>query len=203
MLTRKFGKEVANYFSGSPLNRVSFLRTDHTFLTQSLTHATSSFLIFNDLQPLLQPSSHRLAYVSYDDVRPVIGGNPYAKAEEELIKEYNSSAFTPQLVFLGIDQSRDGVAYRDGKYKGAPYWALDVTPKGAVREAATRLIEEVESRGLQFAKERLPQMSLPAQEDTSELNQTLKPLCSPRRGRSSTGISEIPSALRAASRRSP
>ena len=29
MLSRKFGREVANYFSGSPLNRLGFLRGDH------------------------------------------------------------------------------------------------------------------------------------------------------------------------------
>ena len=39
MLSRKFGKEVANYFSGSPLNRVGFLRGDHKFLTQALKPA--------------------------------------------------------------------------------------------------------------------------------------------------------------------
>ncbi|KAA6413234.1 MAG: NADH pyrophosphatase [Lasallia pustulata] len=52
MLTRKFGKEVANYFSGSPLNRVSFLRTDQPFLSAALQHPSTTFLLFNDLSPL-------------------------------------------------------------------------------------------------------------------------------------------------------
>lgn len=38
MLSRKFGKEVANYFSGSPLNRLAFLRADNVFLSKALKH---------------------------------------------------------------------------------------------------------------------------------------------------------------------
>ncbi|KAI7246382.1 hypothetical protein KC352_g14178, partial [Hortaea werneckii] len=49
MLSRKFGKETANYFSGSPLNRVGFLRGDHQFLTQALKHPSTSFLLCNEL----------------------------------------------------------------------------------------------------------------------------------------------------------
>lgn len=79
MLSRKFGKETANYFSGSPLNRVGFLRGDHQFLTQALKHPSTSFLLCNELQPLVNSSqaSDRLAWLKFADIKRVVGENPY------------------------------------------------------------------------------------------------------------------------------
>ncbi|KAF2179875.1 hypothetical protein K469DRAFT_741484 [Zopfia rhizophila CBS 207.26] len=161
MLSRKFGKEIANYFSGSPLNRVSFLRPDHTFLSQALKHPSTSFLLFNKLEPLVK-SPTELAYAKYSDVQPVIGNDPFAKTEEELVKEYDSSTYIPQLVFLGLDGHKEGLIYKD-HYKGAPFFALDITPKDAATAAAEALIKDVESKGLSFSKGRM-HLSLPAQE---------------------------------------
>lgn len=162
MLARKFGKEVANYFAGSPLNRVSFLRPDTTFLSQALKHETSRFILFNNLNPLVK-SADRLAYASYSDVQPVVG-DPYKTAEEDLIKEYNSALYHPQLVFLGLDESKkqDGFSYKE-HYAGQPYWALDVTPRASVTEAAEALIKKVEGQSLYFAQGRM-QLSLVAPE---------------------------------------
>ena len=154
MLSRKFGREVANYFSGSPLNRVSFLRTDHTFLSAALTHPTTSFLVFNKLNPLTKNPSE-LAYASYNEVKSLIGEDPYHKKEEEILKEYNSSIYIPQLVFLGLDGRRDdGLVYRDA-YKGAPYFALDVTPRHHLKEEAEKIISHWEAKGFKFAEGRL------------------------------------------------
>ncbi|KAI9880936.1 MAG: NADH pyrophosphatase [Pleopsidium flavum] len=161
MLTRKFGKEVANYFSGSPLNRVSFLRTDHPFLSAALRHPTTSFLLFNNLNPLAKDPT-KLAYASYQEVRPLIGEDPYAKGEGELIAEYNSTRMIPQLVFLGLDEkNKQGLEWNI--YKGAPYFALDVTPKGSIETAANSVIKELQSKGLNFVEGRM-HMSLPAAE---------------------------------------
>ncbi|KAF2496929.1 hypothetical protein BU16DRAFT_507644 [Lophium mytilinum] len=162
MLSRKFGKEVANYFSGSPLNRVSFLRTDHAFLSQALKHPSTSFLLFNDLNPLVK-SPTQLGYSIYKDVQPLIGEDPFKKSEEDLIKEYNSSTYIPQLIFLGLDdRNKEGFVYKD-HYKGAPYFALDVTPKESVTAAAESLISSLESKGLEFSKGRM-HLSLPPEE---------------------------------------
>ncbi|PSN74766.1 hypothetical protein BS50DRAFT_511968 [Corynespora cassiicola Philippines] len=161
MLSRKFGKEVANYFSGSPLNRVSFLRQDHVFLSQALKYPSTSFLLFNKLEPLLK-SPTELAYAHYNDVKSIIGEDPFSKSEEDLIKEYNSETYIPQIVFLGLDERKEGFAYKE-HYKGQPYFALDVTPKASVTEAAEKLIKDVQDKGLHFSKGRI-HMSLPAQE---------------------------------------
>lgn len=161
MLSRKFGKEVANYFSGSRLNRVSFLRTNHSFLSAALKHPSTSLLLLNNLAPLAKDPT-RLEYASYKDVRPLIGDDPYLKAEEETVSEFNSTVTTPQLLFLGLDETNtQGLEWTI--YKGSPFFALDVTPKGSFEAKANALIRDFEARGLIFIEGRL-HMSLPAPE---------------------------------------
>ncbi|CAO2647374.1 Nn.00g082960.m01.CDS01 [Neocucurbitaria sp. VM-36] len=161
MLSRKFGKEVANYFSGSPLNRVSFLRPDHAFLSAALHHPSTTFLLFNKLEPLLKSSSE-LAQKKFDDVKPVIGNNPFEQTEEETIAQYNSSLYLPQIIFLGLDERKEGFIYKE-HYKGQPWFAVDVTPKETVQAEAEKLIERLKGEGLDFSKGRV-HLSLPAQE---------------------------------------
>lgn len=198
---------------GSPLNRVSFLRPDTTFLSQALKHETSRFILFNNLNPLVK-SADRLAYASYSDVQPVVG-DPYKTAEEDLIKEYNSALYHPQLVFLGLDESKkqDGFSYKE-HYAGQPYWALDVTPRASVTEAAEALIKKVEGQSLYFAQGRM-QLSLVAPEGTLVTLSSQCPLstthafprpqppCTPRAATCSTGTRATPTAPAAATRRCP
>ncbi|KAF1998162.1 hypothetical protein P154DRAFT_469829 [Amniculicola lignicola CBS 123094] len=167
MLSRKFGKEVANYFSGSPLNRVSFLRPDHAFLSQALKHPSATFLAFQNLEPLISSPS-TLAPLKFSEVEPIIGKDPFEKTEEDVIKEYNSEAYIPQVVFLGLDERKEsgedgeGFDYK-GRYKGRPWFAVDVTPVKSVKEAAEGLIKKLTERGLDFSKGRM-NLSLSAQE---------------------------------------
>lgn len=163
MLTRKFGKEVANYFSGSPLNRVSFLRADHTFISAALTHPSAAFLLLDDLAPLAKDTTH-LAFANHEDIRGVIGENPFAKTEEDMIKEFNSEVQLPLVLFLGLDESRTA-AFEHRGYRGVPYFAVDVTPKGAVETAAKGVIEALKEKGLIFLQGRSA-MSLNAPEGT-------------------------------------
>ena len=51
LLSRKFGREVANYFSGSPFNRISWLRTDYEFLNKAYHHEGTKILPFKGLGP--------------------------------------------------------------------------------------------------------------------------------------------------------
>lgn len=149
---------------GSPLNRVSFLRTEHPFLSAALRHPSTSFLLFNNLNPLAKDHT-KLAYASFQDVRSLIGDDPYGKGEDELTAEYNSTKSIPQLVFLGLDERlKDGLQWNI--YSGAPYFALDVTPKGSVEDEANSVIKAMQSRGLVFAEGRM-HMSLPATEGIS------------------------------------
>ena len=148
--------------TGSPLNRVGFLRGDHTFLSSALVHPTTKFLLCNNLQPLIKEKSH-LEYVKYKDVEPLIG-NPYEQNEEDVISTYNSSKHTPQMIFLGLDERvQDALMYKD--HKGAPYFALDVTPKGSVTDECNHLISSLESKGFSFVQGRA--MDLAASDGTS------------------------------------
>jgi NAD+ diphosphatase len=153
MLSRKFGREVANYFSGSPLNRVSFLRADHGFISKALVHPSTSFLLFNDLAPLAKDPT-KLAYVTHNDIRSLIGENPFEKEEAEMIKEYNSSITLPLVLFLGLDE-RNKEGFEHGIYSGCPFFAVDVTPKGTLEKEATGVIEAMKAKGLQFVEGRM------------------------------------------------
>ncbi|KAI5928450.1 NUDIX hydrolase domain-like protein [Camillea tinctor] len=149
MLSRKFGREVANYFSGSPLNRVSFLRTDHAFLGAAFAHPTASFLLVDNLSPLGKDAAN-LAYVGRDDIVSLTGSAPFDKSEEDQIKEFNSNITHPVILFLGLDEKKKtGFEFRE--YKGSPYFAVDVTPKGSIEAKAKGVIEAVKAKtGLSF-----------------------------------------------------
>jgi NAD+ diphosphatase len=144
------------------LNRVSFLRTDHAFLSAAIAHSTTSFLLFDKLNPLTKDPA-TLAYATLTEVEPLIGKDPYSKVEADMIKEYNSTTFTPQLIFLGLDdRNKEGLVYKD-IYKGQPFFALDVTPQHHLVDAAEKLIASMKDRGLTFAEGRM-NLSLEAQQ---------------------------------------
>jgi NAD+ diphosphatase len=173
MLSRKFGKETINYFSGSPLNRVSFLRTSTPFLTAALAAPGTRFLLINDLAPLAKDGSN-LAYVGRDEVTPLIGEEPFAKTEKELVESFDSRIERPVVVFLGLDEretakpasgdfwsweghgkEKEPQESKEAKhpseaYRGTPYFAVDITPRGSVTEAAKALIEAQNGKGLQW-----------------------------------------------------
>ena len=153
MLSRKFGREVANYFSGSPLNRVSFLRANHDFISNALVSPATKFLLFNDLAPLAKDPTE-LAYATHQDVKALIGENPFEKTEEEMVKQYNSSVTLPLVLFLGLDERTKG-GFSHDIYSGSPYFAIDVTPKGTVEKEANGVIEAMKAKGLQFVEGRM------------------------------------------------
>ena len=116
--------------------------------------------------------------MSYNDVKPLIGEDPYSQSEEELIASYNSSKTIPQLLFLGLDESsksqskapsksipseldNDDATFTYKIYTGTPFFALDITPKGTHTDPANTLISSLQSRGLKFLEGRM-HTSLPA-----------------------------------------
>lgn len=143
------------------MNRLGFLRQDHQFLSSALHHPSTTFLLFNKLEPLIK-SGTELAQCTFADVKPIIGDNPFEKSEDEVIAQYNSSLYLPQIIFLGVDERKEGFKYKE-HYKGQPWFAVDVTPQESVKEKAEELIEKMKAQGLDFSKGRM-QLSLPAQE---------------------------------------
>lgn len=109
-------------------------------------------------------SPTELSFAKWADVKAITGDDPFAGTEEDFIAQYNSSKYIPQIVFLGLDERTEGFIYKE-HYKGQPYFALDVTPRDSVTEAAEALIKDVEGKGLSFSKGRM-NLSLPAEQGT-------------------------------------
>lgn len=157
MLYRKFGREVANYFSGSPLNRVSFLRTDHKFLRAAFAHPTARFLLIDNLAPLVHASTPpRLAWSTRGEIASLVESDPYEKTEEEAIKNFNSDRDPPPIVlFLGIDEKKkfaqpEEAPFSFNSFAGSPYFAVDITPRGGTADKARALIDANKAKGFSF-----------------------------------------------------
>jgi NAD+ diphosphatase len=102
----------------------------------------------------------KLAFVKFEDVKSVVGEDPYSRNEKEMYEQYNSEETVPQMIFLGIDESdKEGLDYQGkNRYIGAPYFALDVSPKGSVKQACEDLIAKVEKDGVVFGKGRIMEL---------------------------------------------
>jgi len=155
MLSRKFGREVANYFSGNPLNRLSFLRTDHVFLRSAFSHPSARFLLVENLAPAVEPGKPpRLAFATFADVSQLTGPDPFVKTEAELIDDFNSEETQTLILFLGVDENeRLSATTKDFEYrnyKGSPYFAVDITPKGDAADRAKAVSDAVKAKGQSF-----------------------------------------------------
>ena len=158
-LGRKFGKEVVNYFGSSPLNRLSFLREDHEFVSGAFAHPSTKFIAFKNLSPLID-SPTELHYVTWNVIKSILPDNPFAKTEKEIIDSFDSRKASPQLIFLGIDET-DTNGYTFKNYTGAPHFAIDVTPKPQYQAAADDLSQQWLDTGLKFV-EGMRAMNFPA-----------------------------------------
>jgi NAD+ diphosphatase len=113
-------------------------------------------------------SPDKLACRKYVDVKSIIGDDPFHRSEEDTIAQYNSSLYLAQIIFLGLDEREAGFEYK-GRYKGQPWFAVDITPQGTVKDAAETLIESLKTEGLDFSKGRM-NMNLPAEQGKSNDN---------------------------------
>ncbi|KAJ5708943.1 Zinc ribbon NADH pyrophosphatase [Penicillium malachiteum] len=156
MLSRRFGRETVNYFSSSPINRLSFLRGDHPFISTALKHPSTQFVLLNNLAPLTR-SPAELYYAKYEELRKLIPQDIYDQSEEDMIKDFDSRKINPSLIFLGLDESRKENSLSYKIYSGVPFFALDITPKGSEEQqaAAKDVISAMEAKGLSFYQTRV------------------------------------------------
>lgn len=205
MLTRRFGKEVVNYYAGGRINRYSFLRADAAFLRRASVSPTARYLALNDLNPLVVDKK-KLAYLTFDDVQSLVGPDPFGLTEDEAIQAFDSAQTKPLIVFLGMlegDNETDHIASGDhGNIKGHPYFAVDITPKGTHAEKATSFLADKEGKGLSLDKNpramsHNPDAGKPNPISLSvtQLLTFLQPPCTPRQGLLSTGTPGTHSAL--------
>ncbi|GLB37353.1 putative NADH pyrophosphatase-like rudimentary NUDIX domain containing protein [Lyophyllum shimeji] len=143
----------ANMFSGSPLNRLSWLRPSHPFLNAIIVSPATRWLVFNAGQPLVKttsglPVKQSLALLTTNDVRPFLGPEPYfgqGKEEGELVTESAEVEHSPTeaarhrgppVVFLGLQEHSKLSALPSSEFvnpeaaiahiDGTPYFSLDI-----------------------------------------------------------------------------
>lgn len=112
-------------------------------------------MLLNQLAPLVK-SPADLHFASYQDVKSLVPEDTFERSEEDVLKSFNSGITPPLVVFLGLDESKsgnDGMVHKS--YKGVPYFAVDVTPKGPLEKKVNGIIETLESSGLSFNKARV------------------------------------------------
>jgi NAD+ diphosphatase len=153
LLSRKFGREIANYFSGSPLNRVSFLRENYDFLSSAYSHESSKFILFKDLNPLVK-SAGKITLASVSEIKSLVGDNPFHGSEKEQLQNFKPSDVIPPLVFLGLDERTNDIKVHE-KHAGIPYFALDISPRTPYAEAAESVESHFTSQGHSFARDRV------------------------------------------------
>lgn len=150
MLTRRFGKEIVNYYAGSRINRFSFLRADTGFLRQAAVSPTARYLALSELNPLVVDKKTPV-YLTFNDVQPLIGSDPFAQTEEEAIQNFDSTKSAPLIVFLGMledGHENDHISSTEhGDIHGHPYFAIDITAKGNHAEQAASFLAEQEKKG--------------------------------------------------------
>lgn len=74
-----------------------------------------------------------------------------------MIKGFDSRKTHANLIFLGLDESRQEGSMTHKTYSGIPFFAVDVTPKGSVAQqtACKDIISAMEEKGLSFFKTRV------------------------------------------------
>ncbi|KAJ3720091.1 NUDIX hydrolase domain-like protein [Lentinula raphanica] len=125
-------------FAGSPLNRLSWLRTSHTFLNATIVSPKSRWILFKSGNPLTtktpdsegkgKPQS-QIAYLTTSNVRPFIGEPPYfgqGKVSGLLTPEEQVTATEAvrhrgsPIVFLGLHENENGNREREGSGGALP-----------------------------------------------------------------------------------
>ncbi|KAH9839109.1 NUDIX hydrolase domain-like protein [Rhodofomes roseus] len=145
-----------NWMGGSPLNRLSWLRTSHAFLNAVALSAATRWIVLKDGQPLLvqhtvTADKRPLARLTTADVRSLLGAEPFfaqGRLESEVapadVAVLEAARFHgPPIVFLGLHEPQTGEAdalpssdfsaksSEPGRVvaniKGTPVFALDVS----------------------------------------------------------------------------
>lgn len=133
-LTHEYGPEPTNYYGGTALNRVSFLREDYAFAHEAINHPSTRFLPLKGLTPPVsvaapesesapsteewntpRPAQYSLKFVTRESegVADFLG-QPFKTPEEEQVKNWDSKRDAvgaedrPLLVFLGLDETASG-----------------------------------------------------------------------------------------------
>lgn len=144
-----------NFLGGSPLNRLSWLRTSQVFIDAILRSPSTRWILFNSGKPLVvshkgQPTSRSLARLTTAEIKPLLSPEPYLGQAENVgdIAPHGASALEvarlrgPKIVFLGLEEPHGTTAILPSsdfsvkkeapeivaeRITGIPYFSLDVS----------------------------------------------------------------------------
>ncbi|KAH9948628.1 NUDIX hydrolase domain-like protein [Amylocystis lapponica] len=191
MLSAEPGSSFVNFMGGSPLNRLSWLRTSQPFLNAIVSSATTRWIVFRAGQPLLVSESgehkKQLARLSTADVRPLLGTEPFfaqgqlegEHAASDVVQLQAARLHGPPIVFLGLHEpqtdsanalpssdfsGKDDATAAVANIEGTPYFALDVTevPQEKLDEVLQGSEAGKRGAGLLFMESRMAMDSLDA-----------------------------------------
>lgn len=140
---------TVNFYSGSELNRLSWLRDDDAFLNRAITSPEAQFVLLNKSMPMVYDGGEndsRLATLSWDQVAPALKWTKQtgvfgAKAngfvlpdsseqEEQKRLDKVTAGLVPDgivLVLLGIKEADQTTALPGREPHGTPYFALSLS----------------------------------------------------------------------------
>ncbi|KAG8875958.1 NADH pyrophosphatase [Tulasnella sp. 332] len=145
-----------NFYDGTPLNRLSWLRESSTFLNAAAETPRSKWLLFKNGDPLVikTPSNafHSLAYLTFGQVKELLGDDakPFGQGESQnAVPETSAGADAnaspeakalqgarlrgPIIIFLGVEEDQGFKALPTTDFKnandltGTPFFGLDVS----------------------------------------------------------------------------
>lgn len=115
-------ERFVNFYAGSPLNRLSWLRPSHYFLNAVAASPATRWMVFNSGDPLGVKGSEesKIVYLTTQDLEPILGSEPYfgqGQAEGELCQPADSDAPVDRVlqsarhrgspaVFLGVHEDK-------------------------------------------------------------------------------------------------
>lgn len=106
---------TVNFYAGSKLNRLSWLRTSDEFINAALTSDDTRFIILNKLNPLVHTKGERegfLATLGWKDVQEVIRKSVELSGGKQPASASSFKAFGPEVYGL---KANEGVEEKDFK----------------------------------------------------------------------------------------
>ena len=144
-----------NFLGGSPLNRLSWLRTSQVFVDAVLRSPSTRWILFKSGQPLVvlpndQSKLQSLARLTTADIKPLLGPEPYLGQGQDDgdTAPHGVSALEvarlrgPKIIFLGLEEPHGTTAILPSsdfsvkkeapevvaeRITGTPYFSLDVS----------------------------------------------------------------------------
>lgn len=154
MIVQSCRQISVNFLGGSPLNRLSWLRTSQVFVDTILCSPSTRWILFKSGNPLVvshkdQPKPGSLARLTTADVKPLLGPKPYlGQAENDGdIAPQDVPALEvarlrgPKIVFLGLEEpygattilpssdfsAKEAPEIVAERITGTPYFSLDTS----------------------------------------------------------------------------